>query len=75
MPRDRIGRLRLALPLVAGALLCGAGPAAAGELTNEGGYGDDMITGGAGRDQINAEAGTNSSAGSAVTVSLSRGRR
>jgi len=37
MPRDPIGRLRLALPLVAGALLCGAGPAAAGELTNEGG--------------------------------------
>lgn len=37
MPRNRFRRLALALPLVAGALLCGAGPAAAGQLTNEGG--------------------------------------
>jgi Ca2+-binding RTX toxin-like protein len=37
MPRHRFRRLALALPLVAGALLCGAGPAAAGQLTNEGG--------------------------------------
>lgn len=37
MRRNRVRRLALALPLLAGALLCGAGPAAAGQLTNEGG--------------------------------------
>ncbi len=37
MPRNPVRRLALVLSLVAGALLCGAGPAAAGQLTNEGG--------------------------------------